>query len=194
MADEVNRFPSAELGRWLRRERQTRSWNIPEMTRRLRQAATAAGDRLPANECLFTMIRRWERGDVGVSERYRLYYCKTFGIDPESFGTASGGGPASGGPASGDSSHAAVAVKWPPAVQWLIGMFTDVRDVLREDAKLSDARADQMRTDAARAALCRGQALAYLAAAECIGAALSDGLQGALDRYGAGTDEDGEDD
>ena len=79
---------SQELGAWLRQQRQSRSWNVPEMTRRLRHAARASGDNLPANECLFTMIRRWERGETGVSERYRLHYGKAFGITPEQFGPA----------------------------------------------------------------------------------------------------------
>ena len=75
-----------ELGRWLRAQRQARSWNVPEMTRQLRRAATGAGDKLPANECLYTMIRRWERGETGVSERYLLHYCRALEIEPDQFG------------------------------------------------------------------------------------------------------------
>jgi hypothetical protein len=78
---------SEELGRWLRQQRQSRAWNVPELARRLRQAARASGDTLPSSECLWTMIRRWERG-AGVSERYRLHYCKLFQIDPDQFGSA----------------------------------------------------------------------------------------------------------
>jgi hypothetical protein len=34
------------------------------------------------------MIRRWEKDSGGVSERYRLHYCRAFGIALEGFGTA----------------------------------------------------------------------------------------------------------
>jgi hypothetical protein len=77
---------STRLGTWLRGQRQARSWNVPEMTRQLRRAATEAGDVLPDNECLYTMIRRWERGTTGVSERYMLHYCRALGIEPDRFG------------------------------------------------------------------------------------------------------------
>ena len=66
---------SPELGMWLRQQRQSRSWNVAELARRLRQSARASGDTLPGNDCLCTMIRRWEGGG-GVSERYLLHYCK----------------------------------------------------------------------------------------------------------------------
>ena len=72
-------------GAWLRQQRQARGWPIPEMARHLREAAKAVGDTLPANPGLFTMIRRWENG-AGVSERYRLHYCRAVGITPEQFG------------------------------------------------------------------------------------------------------------
>jgi hypothetical protein len=58
--------------------------------------------------------------------------------------------------------------------RWLAGMLRDIRDGLREDTKLCQARADQM-ADPVRVALCRGQALAYSAAAEQIDAALASG-------------------
>ncbi len=56
------------------------------MRRRLRKAAQSAGDTLPGNECLGVMIRRWEKGTGGVSERYRLHYCKAFQIPIDQFG------------------------------------------------------------------------------------------------------------
>jgi transcriptional regulator with XRE-family HTH domain len=74
-------------GEWLRRHRQARGWAVVEMSRRLRQAATKTGDTLPDNECLTTMIRRWENGG-GVSERYRMHFCQAFGIALENFGKA----------------------------------------------------------------------------------------------------------
>jgi len=76
---------SETLSGWLRQQRQSRSWAAAEMARQLRDAATAAGDVLPASDTLIAMIRRWERG-AGVSERYRLYYCRVFGITVEQFG------------------------------------------------------------------------------------------------------------
>ena len=79
---------SAALGAWLREQRRARGWDVPEMARRL---ITAAGDMrrsLPSRECLLIYIRRWERGEVGVSERYTFLYCKAFAIDLEQFGPA----------------------------------------------------------------------------------------------------------
>jgi hypothetical protein len=179
--------PQGELGKWLRAQRQQRSWNVPEMTRRLRRAATAAEDRLPSNECLFTMIRRWERGDIGVSERYMLYYCRAFEIDVEQFGPPAS--PGSGHPGGDVAQPDAASTAAGPAGeaqfrcaggegdqvsgQHLASLLRDIRDGLREDAKLHQARAEQMGASAASAALCRGQALAYAVAAEQIDAALA---------------------
>jgi len=58
------------------------------MRQELRGAARAAGDNLPDNECLSGMIRRWERGDNGMSERYRMHYCRAFGISHDEFSAA----------------------------------------------------------------------------------------------------------
>lgn len=56
------------------------------MRRQLREAARSAGDTLPSNECLNVMIRRWEDGRSGMSERYRLHYCGALQIPVEGFG------------------------------------------------------------------------------------------------------------
>ena len=150
--------PRAELGRWLRAQRQERSWNVPEMARRLRRAATAADDRLPRNECLLTMIRRWERGDTGVSERYMLHYCRAFGIDVEHFGPSASPGGGQPGEANGAGVDAARVAADPPGGArprraggepglsgWqLAGLLRDIRDGLREDAKVHQARAEQI--------------------------------------------------
>lgn len=56
------------------------------MVRKLREAATAVGDRLPDRECLVVMICRWETGRCGITERYRLHYCKAFDIPIGEFG------------------------------------------------------------------------------------------------------------
>jgi hypothetical protein len=79
---------SKDNGEWLRKQRQSRGWNVPEMCRQLRQAAGAVADKLPGNDCLTTMIRRWENG-AGVSERYRLHYCRAFRLRPDEFADAS---------------------------------------------------------------------------------------------------------
>ncbi len=75
-------------GTWLRQQRQARGLNVPEMRRRLREAARAAGDTLPSNDCLGVMIHRWENDHSGVSERYRLHFCRALQIPIEEFGGA----------------------------------------------------------------------------------------------------------
>lgn len=56
------------------------------MARKLREAATSARDTLPGKESLIVMIHRWENDRSGVSERYRLHYCKAFKIPIAQFG------------------------------------------------------------------------------------------------------------
>lgn len=73
-------------GRWLREQRQARSWSVPQMGRKLREAAAAAGDTLPSRDCLHVMIHRWEDDRSGISERYRLHFCKAFQIPADQFG------------------------------------------------------------------------------------------------------------
>jgi hypothetical protein len=177
--------PQAELGGWLRQQRRERGWTVAEMARQLRQAAKVSGDTLPAKESLFWMIRHWERGDGGVSERYMLHYCEAFGIGAEQFGPRRSHGEDAGGGAGPDAANAAgdppsgreqAPVSGQPGSvsgQQLAGILRDVRDGLRADAKLHQERAEQMTAGTARAALCRGQALAYAAAAEHIDAALA---------------------
>lgn len=77
---------AALRGQWLRDQRHSRGWSVMEMRRRLREAAKDTGDTLPGNECLGVMIRRWEKGTGGVSERYRMYFCRAFGIPLDKFG------------------------------------------------------------------------------------------------------------
>jgi len=73
-------------GQWLRQQCQDRGWNVPQMARRLREAATSANDTLPGKSCLTVMIHRWEDNRSGISERYRLHYCKAFQIPAARFG------------------------------------------------------------------------------------------------------------
>jgi hypothetical protein len=77
---------SQTRGQWLRDQRQARGWSVPQMRRQLREAAEAAGDKLPGNDALSVMIHRWEDDRSGISERYQLHYCRAFEMPPGSFG------------------------------------------------------------------------------------------------------------
>ena len=78
--------PDRETGAWLRRQREARGWAMAEMGRRLVQAAHDNGDgSVPDAGTLKISAYRWERTGR-VSERYRLHYCRAFGIDPVNFG------------------------------------------------------------------------------------------------------------
>jgi hypothetical protein len=88
----------------LRLLRQDRGWDVPEMARRLRRAAD--GQALPSQAGLARMIRRWEAGGVGISERYQLLYRHALGLTPGDAHTASTTARArepSQAPAEGDS-------------------------------------------------------------------------------------------
>ena len=89
-----------EMGSWLRAERQSRQWDVPEMARQVRKAAR--GDpHLPGLRDLRRMIRGWEAGEHGLSERYRLLYAAAFGIAVDQLFTGmadSGPVPLSGAP------------------------------------------------------------------------------------------------
>jgi hypothetical protein len=45
-------------GQWLRDQRRERGWTVPEMARKLREAAT--GEPLPETKNITVMIHRWE--------------------------------------------------------------------------------------------------------------------------------------
>lgn len=78
-----------EIGSWLREQREAHCWSRPEMARQLIRAAHVASDRsIVEVDNLCHNIYRWERGTVGPSERYRLYYCRVLGIPPAAFGGA----------------------------------------------------------------------------------------------------------
>ncbi len=83
----------ADLGAWLRRQRQDRAWARLEMARQMISAARARGDTsLPSADNVENYIYRWERGTTGISERYKLYYCLALGIAPAEFGRDQSGG------------------------------------------------------------------------------------------------------
>jgi hypothetical protein len=75
----------AELGAWLRRQREDRGWNKHEMARRLIQAGRDAGEGMPDLGGMLHNLHRWER-EGGVSERHKLHYCRVLGIHPSQFG------------------------------------------------------------------------------------------------------------
>jgi hypothetical protein len=75
------------LAVWLRQQREARSWTRREMARQLIQAGRDTGDTtLPGMDSMCHNIHRWERGRGGLTERYKLHYCKAFGIPPGQFG------------------------------------------------------------------------------------------------------------
>jgi hypothetical protein len=80
------------LGAWLRQQRQARSWNVPEMASRLRAAAAGIGDTLPGRATVEAHVRRWESGVIAPSERYKLLYCRAFGITAAQYGPGPGPG------------------------------------------------------------------------------------------------------
>jgi tetratricopeptide (TPR) repeat protein len=65
-------------GTRLRTWRRGRGWDVPEMARQLRQAAGDAA--LPSQDGLVRMIRRWESGATGMSERYQLLFLAALGL------------------------------------------------------------------------------------------------------------------
>jgi tetratricopeptide (TPR) repeat protein len=81
----------AELGAWLRRQREDRGWTKTEMARRLIRAGHDADDNtVPGLSGMLHNIHRWER-EGGVSERHKLHYCRALGLHPSQFGPRHGG-------------------------------------------------------------------------------------------------------
>jgi transcriptional regulator with XRE-family HTH domain len=62
----------------IRAERKKRYWTVDTMARKLRAAMDDPKD-APDLVSLRHNIHRWERGGVGISERYRYLYCRIFG-------------------------------------------------------------------------------------------------------------------
>lgn len=143
-------------GHWLRQQRQAHGWNVAQMARKLRAAATAVGDTLPDKDCLVVMIYRWESDRSGISERYRLHYCRAFQIPVESFGTpaapgsvpASRTGPSGAGHAAGQ--HAASTAAGPsrrsPASEPAgpAGQSLSLRDLIQVEQLRDDEDRDRL--------------------------------------------------
>jgi transcriptional regulator with XRE-family HTH domain len=80
------------LSAWLRQQREARGWSRREQARRLIQAGRETGDTsMPSVDGVYHNIHRWERGENEPTERYKLYYCKTFEIPVTEFGTKAPG-------------------------------------------------------------------------------------------------------
>jgi tetratricopeptide (TPR) repeat protein len=56
---------------WLQQQRHERHWSWRRLARELRQRADKRGWRLPSDDDLIRMMRRWERGQHKPDERYR---------------------------------------------------------------------------------------------------------------------------
>lgn len=56
---------------WLQQQRHERNWSWRRLARELRQRADKRGWRLPSDDDLIRMMRRWERGEHKPGERYR---------------------------------------------------------------------------------------------------------------------------
>ena len=79
------------LATWLRQQREARGWTRREMARQLIEAGHDAGDTtVPGMDSMCHNIHRWERGRGGLTERYKIHYCRAFGIHPSQFGLSTG--------------------------------------------------------------------------------------------------------
>ena len=94
----------------IRAERKNRGWTVVTMAKKLRNAADSPSDVIGLDSLVHS-IYRWERGRHGVSERYRVLFCRVFGrtefelfgIEPPSIITQPSGNiapPTAGVPAS----------------------------------------------------------------------------------------------
>jgi len=69
---------------WLQQQRRERDWSWRRLARELRQRADKRGWRLPSDEDLIRMMRRWERGEHKPGERYRELLAEVYdGSAPE---------------------------------------------------------------------------------------------------------------
>jgi hypothetical protein len=75
---------------WLQQQRHERDWSWRRLARELRQRADKRGWRLPNDDDLIRMMRRWERGEHKPGERYRELLAEVYddsapdGLQPES--------------------------------------------------------------------------------------------------------------
>jgi transcriptional regulator with XRE-family HTH domain len=169
---------SADLGAWLREQREARGWSKREMARQMIEAGRAAGESMPDVEGMCHNIRRWESGEGGLTERYKLAYCKALGMTTAHFGggTASPAAlvPAQAAPSLVTPASASVTTHPDPGVpvsstfayrgmrEPVMGDSTVQREVLMaahegsehaegaEQRGIGDATLDQLRSDVIR--------------------------------------------
>jgi hypothetical protein len=94
------------LGLWLTEKREARNWTVADIRSRLHDAARHAGDTLPGNDILGTMIRRWEQGHATMPDKYQHYYSHALGITIQELGTAPVPDPPDGTTTAGGSDRA----------------------------------------------------------------------------------------
>jgi tetratricopeptide (TPR) repeat protein len=63
---------------WLQQQRHERNWSWRRLARELRQRADKRGWRLPSDDDLIRMLRRWERGEHKPGERYRILLAEVY--------------------------------------------------------------------------------------------------------------------
>jgi transcriptional regulator with XRE-family HTH domain len=63
---------------WLQQQRQERNWSWRRLAHELRQCADKRGWRLPSDDDLIRMMRRWERGQHKPDERYRILLAEVY--------------------------------------------------------------------------------------------------------------------
>ncbi len=73
----MRHMKTADLGTWLRQQRQQRGWSRAELARQLQQAAGLTT--LPATGILTAQIGGWERGETPTG-RYLRLCCQAFGL------------------------------------------------------------------------------------------------------------------
>jgi transcriptional regulator with XRE-family HTH domain len=149
----------ADLGAWLREQRETRGWSRADMARKLITAARSAGDQsMPGADSMGHNIYRWERGLSDLSERHKFNYCRVFDIPLAQFGPPRPEAPAGAeAPARPSASPADVPVPHREDAR-----FTIQREVLMaahegsdhaaqaEDHGIGDATFEQLRADVVR--------------------------------------------
>jgi hypothetical protein len=141
------------LGAWLRQQREARRWTRLEMARQLIQAGRSKGDTLPGADSMCHNIHRWERGQGGLTERYKLHYCTVLGISPAQFGTDPDPQPEPAAPRLPIPPAVAYRGRQDPAVEREVLMAAHDGSEHAEQAErrdVGDATFEQLRADVTR--------------------------------------------
>jgi transcriptional regulator with XRE-family HTH domain/tetratricopeptide (TPR) repeat protein len=144
---------SEASGAWLRQQREARRWTRLEMARQLIAAGRAKGDTLPGTDSMCHNIHRWESGQGGLTERYKLHYCTVLGISPAQFGADPDSRPEPSGPRLPISPAVAYRGRQDPAVEREVLMAAHEGSERAEQAErrdIGDATLEQLHADVAR--------------------------------------------